>query len=292
MNFLLILLAAIIEFTIASAESLRSERWSLAWSAWLNALLSGHRWWRGWPAALVTLVLPVLAAAAVFHVLFSWSHWLGHAASLLFLLCMLGPSDLNRDVERYRFVRGNAPGDEVANYPGFVTLGRGIALADGPAALGVADERADLAGLAVAADRAWFEPLFWFFVLGPVGALLYRLCANLEQSRALDQDAAAIVSELRSALEWLPARITVLALGVAGTLMPTLEAARAFGLTRWGDSADLIGHAALAASHDGRIDEVIGDDPQIYRLNQMHALVKRALTVWLVMFAGAALLLS
>ena len=79
-------------------------------------------------------------------------------------------------------------------------------------------------------------------------------------------------------------------LGRLGSDCPFFLAARASGLTRWGTTPELIARSALAAIDNGRIQAVIAGDPRAYRLNQIAALVRRALNVWLVLFAVAALL--
>ena len=127
-------------------------------------------------------------------------------------------------------------------------------------------------------------------MLGPVGAVLYRLCANLRAFAAIEPGVAKLIGELREAMEWVPGRLTVFAMGVAGTLVPVLETARDFGVLRWSVTADLVARASLAAIDHGRVQEVITLDPRVYRINLMHALIKRTLNVWLVIIAGGALL--
>jgi AmpE protein len=291
-NFLLILLAAIIEFTIVSVEGLRSPRWSQDWARWLTGLFGGRHWWHGWIGAAVVIGVPMLVVAGGFTLLFETSRVLGHAASLAFLLLMLGPADLNRAVERHRqraTLGDDAP--RAADEIDFLAQGRELPLGEASGDPQLDATRGELAALAVAADRAWFEPLFWFFVGGPVGALAYRLCANLGAAAESERSVASALAEAREALEWVPGRVTVLALGIAGTLMPVVETAQRVGLLDWGRTSELIGRAGLAAIDHGRIVEVISGDPRIYRLNLMHALVRRTLNVWLVFIAIGALLI-
>lgn len=295
MNFLLILCAAAIEFTIVSVDGLRSARWSRDWLNWLNDLFRHSPWWHGWLGAAFVVGAPLAVAAAGFAVLFRISHVLGYLAGLVFLLLMLGPTDLNRDVERYRRNLSLAAGgddDEGESDRGmFLAEGEGVDLGAATGDEQFDTTRVELAALAIAADRAWFQPLFWFFACGPLGALAYRLCANLGASADGEPSVANSLANAREAMEWLPARITVFALGVAGTFTPVLDAARATGVMRWGASSELRARAALAAIDNGRIHDVIAGDPRVYRLNLMHALVRRSLSVWLVFIAVGSLLL-
>jgi membrane protein required for beta-lactamase induction len=94
---------------------------------------------------------------------------------------------------------------------------------------------------------------------------------------------------LLEALEYLPARLSVLTFGIAGTLVPVLEELRATGLTRWRVSASLVARCALAAIDHGRIRDVISGDSRTYRINQVYALVRRALVAWVIVIAGVAI---
>lgn len=291
MNFLLILLAAFIEFTLASVEGLRSARWAHDWLRWLNRQFRHSPLWHGRVGAAIVILVPVAVLALALKLVFGVSHVLGHLASLLVLLLMLGPADLNREVERWRRVLSLSGADDWVGDMGTAPAGAFIAEAGevplGPPTgdAGFDASRHELAALALAADRAWYEPLFWFFVGGPLAAFAYRLCATLGADQAGEAGVSRGLAEARELMEWLPSRLTAFAFGIAGTLAPVTDAARASGILRWGVSAELRARAALAAIDQGRIQDDLVGDPRIYRLNMMHALVRRTVSVWLVMIA-------
>lgn len=289
-NYLLILLGATVEFVLDGAARWRSARWSLDWLRWLEKVFGARSWWRGWLALVVMLGVPVVAVAVGFALLHELSALLAYAVSLIVFVLMLGPEDLAAEVAAHQRepVTGARDGQGMTP-PAYLRHA-------GPVDLGPLtgddefdEARGELAALALAAEHAWFQPLFWFLALGPVGAVAYRLCANLRRVPGLSTEIAQRLAIVREALEFVPARITVVALGVAGTLVPVLDCARHAGLGTWGASATLVARAALAATDNGRIREVIGGDAQRYRVNQMHALLKRAMTVWLVIAAAVAL---
>ena len=289
MNFLLILLALAVELMIYSSESWRSAKWSNDWIVWLGRVLGRFRWWQGaWGAALA-LALPALGTGMFFAIVSGWSALLGVLASVVCLLLMLGPGDLNREVEAHkRRVDLAEAGD------GETTA---ITFLDHPEELGDLmpgsaqdPDHVELAAIAAAADSRWFGPLFWFFCLGPVGAVLYRLCSNVRPGDTCGDDFARAWDFCGELLRWIPSRITVLGMGFAGTLVPVLDVANEHGLLRWGPSRALVGAAAVAAIDHGRIEHVSGADPRIFLINAIHALVKRTLSVWLVVLAGLALL--
>ncbi|GAB2571767.1 regulatory signaling modulator protein AmpE [Dyella jejuensis] len=69
-----------------------------------------------------------------------------------------------------------------------------------------------------AALRRRFGVLLWFFLLGPVGALLYRLARQLarDSSLMLDPGASTYARYLANGLDWLPAQLMVFTLALVG----------------------------------------------------------------------------
>lgn len=291
MNFLLVLVALALEFGVPALGQQRPSGWCAAWAHWLSAQCRGLPWWRGWPAALMIVLVPAFVLELALPVLFSFGRLVGNGASLFVLVMCLGPSSLVREIEDYRrsLLRDGAPPAEGES--AFSVTLEGVDLGppeDDPA---FAAARRELAALAVSAERGWFAPVFWFFVLGPVGAVLHRLCAALERSPALHTEVTRAIQVMHELLAFVPARITALNLGVAGTLVPVLEDLRNLGAFLYGRSATLVARAALAAVDHGRTAAEAAGDPHLARLDQMQALIKRALGVWLVEIALATVLI-
>ena len=289
MNFLLILLALAVELMIYSFESWRSAKWSNDWIGWLGRVLGRFRWWQGpWGTALV-LALPALGTGMFFAIVSGWPALLGVLASLVCLLLMLGPGGLNRDIEAHkRRVDLAEAGD--AESAAIIFLDHPEELGEQMPDSARGPDHIKLAAIAAAADSRWLGPLFWLFCLGPVGAVFYRLCRNVRPGDACGDDFARAGHFCGEILRWIPSRITVLAIGCAETLVPVLDVANERGLLRWEPSRALLGAAALAANDDGRIEHVSVADPRIFRINALHALVKRTLSVLVVVLAGLALL--
>lgn len=289
MNFLLALSAIVIEFTLSGVVGARSPHWSGAWATRLGALCAGLHWYRGWLGALLLLGLPVLAVELVGDWLMGWSHLLYYLASLALLVWMLGPTDLNREIEEYRRSLSLDGDERAAATPAFTTTTAGIDF--GPLSGDPQFDacRGELAALALSAERAWFAPLFWFFVGGPAGVVAYRLAVSLERAPQVGATLAGPLAFLHEALAFVPARITAINLGIAGALVPVLEAAPAAGAFRWGASAMLVARSALAATDYGRVHEGEGTDAHLARLQQMQSLVRRALNVWMALLAVIAL---
>src|SRR5699024_6012187 len=138
-------------------------RWrSFEWLLWPVRQLENHP---GRPAvrAVLVIVLLALVCAWLLTALFYWlPGGLGRPLlALLVFVYTLGPRDLDRDVKRVL--------DEAEDFDGQAAARLlGVANADSPAAAGAAVMRT--------ACTRWFAVVFWFVLLGIVGALLYRFC--------------------------------------------------------------------------------------------------------------------
>ena len=124
------------------------------------------------------------------------------------------------------------------------------------------------------ANRHVFAPLFWFVLLGPAGALLYRLthlldaCWNAPAHRAAGApaDAGPLDAETADAgefgwcarrafrlLDWLPVRLTAIAFAVAGDFEDAVNCWRTQAAT-WPDRDN----AVLLASGAGALGVRLG----------------------------------
>lgn len=73
----------------------------------------------------------------------------------------------------------------------------------------------------VSAHRHVFAPLFWFVLLGPAGALLYRLSLAFHRQWGEPRDAefgdfGAFAVQAFSTIDWLPVRLTAASFAVVG----------------------------------------------------------------------------
>jgi AmpE protein len=160
----------------------------------------------------------------------------------------------------------------------------------------VAWRTADLGeATAYAALRRRFGVLFWFFVLGPIGALLYRLARQLghDASLALDAQARIKARYVANALDWLPAQLLVFTLALVGHWDAVIGAWR-----RWHQQAapnswylsnpDFLGAAARAdvltdiEGGDGFVEE---RTDALHELRRLRDALLRALLAWLSVVA-------
>lgn len=132
------------------------------------------------------------------------------------------------------------------------------------------------------AYQSFFAVIFWYFVLGPVAALAYRLLALAEehgQNPALVERAA----QLRHAFDWVPVRLLAASFALVGNFV-AVSRVMLHELLNWNISAaQLINKVGLAA---GEIPPPAVGPEGINTLDCLWELLLRAAVLW---YAGFAL---
>ena len=244
------LLAVIIALAIGHlapgvANGLRQFGWYRSWLQWLNAQFPEGSLWRGpWGIALA-LVVPLLVAGLL-QVALDQPLWgfVGLLFDIVVLFWCWGPRDLDLDVAA------------VLDAPDAASRRLAAARLYPPGVDAPLDGASLVEAVFRNALRRWFGVLFWFCVLGPFGALLYRLSAL-----AAEQDADALPHETLqgarlwlSVLEWPVTQLIALALALVGNFDSVLSAWRednAFGLR-----GRLLANAARASVRSEIAEEV------------------------------------
>lgn len=267
----------------AAMAALRDWRWFGRWLGWLQVHEGGGNAGR---FGLLLAILPwVLLVAVVQWLLAGHLHGL---PSLLFGMGVLalcwGPRDLDRDVEAV------IDAEDPAAYDAAVAQ---LQSAGGSL-------REDLPTLVDAtlynALRRWFAPLFWFLLLGPLGAVLYRL---LEQS-VHGPIAAGVAAEARETggwalalLEWPVAQLMTLSMALVGNFDTVFSAWRSAGGNRWALDLGFLGEVARAGvgmelaedAADAREAGLVPHAEHHPELRDAMSMVWRMLLLWMALLA-------
>jgi membrane protein required for beta-lactamase induction len=245
---------------------------------WMRARFSGAAWDSA--GALLLILLPVWLVTGLLQV---WVHdWLFGLGGLLYYVAVfvycLGPRDLSVDVDTWCEVSESS--DSALRQRAAGRLLRGEQLPDN---IRDCAWRMSRAVLVEACDRL-FAVLFWFALLGPLGAVMYRSTAVLYHQRREQGAFAESVAWLFAVLLWLPARLQALGLALSGHFDSALEGWRQAhqdqpqGVAGSERVLMLTGSGAL-----GYEDEALGDTVSPVRAAMR--LVWRTLTVWLVVLS-------
>lgn len=121
-------------------------------------------------------------------------------------------------------------------------------------------------------------PVLWYIVLGPMGAVLYRMSAELIQLDANSEHRQKLVQRWLDWLEWLPVRLTVISFAVVDNFLPCFKywvTALSYGPNRNDDV--LIDGATHASSI--KAQAAVLDKPESI------GLIAHSLIFWLVLVA-------
>ncbi|MGV8942227.1 MAG: regulatory signaling modulator protein AmpE [Lysobacter sp.] len=228
------------------AAAVRQFGWYADLIGWLNDRFGEGSFWRGRWGIVLALLPPVMVVG--FFQLALDERLLG-IAELVFGLAVLflvwGPRDLDRDVDAIL----DAP--DAASRRERVTRLAGNA--DAP------ESRQDLVEAVFRnALRRWFGVLFWFLLLGPVGAVAYRLSALAAVGDAASRVPARTRQGARTwlaVLEWPVAQLMTLALALVGNFDSVLGAWRSAGGASFAAGNRFLGAAARASVRREMADE-------------------------------------
>ncbi|MGB9429640.1 MAG: regulatory signaling modulator protein AmpE [Gammaproteobacteria bacterium] len=284
MSFLALLLSLLLDMMLRHKEYLRGPRWFQAYFESLGFLAQAPGFWRASFGMLVIVLVPTVVTLFVGHLLDHIWGGFGFAFAVIILLLTLGPRDLHAQTEEYiEAVRSDNThrAEEVA---------RGLLRAKPPADTAACSEAITHAVFSEANDRL-FGILFWFALLGPAGAVLYRstdFLRRLPPGEVRSNEFIYAVGRLHGVLAWIPAHLAALGYGLAGSFEDTVSELKGFygncTMRFYQVSDDLLVCAGLGALRAST--EEAGTE----RLRAALLLVRRTLIIWLVVYALIALL--
>lgn len=227
MSFLSLILALLAERYLNLGKALRNHDWLPRYRRALGARFTGQAWFADWPGVVLLIFIPALAAELCLGILAGRMFNLpAMVFSTAVLLYCLGPESLWVSLKGYLedLERGDAQGAycQVAD--------RVCAdCADNTAQLG----REVTGWVLREANARWFSVLFWFVVLGPAGAVLYRVMRGLAGKGAPDEADAGhreALGYLLGLADWVPARLTAFCYALSGDFVKAWEACRRHAL--------------------------------------------------------------
>lgn len=286
-------------------ERLATQLFHLRELRWLDRIIdTGFRQverFANWPAVIpvfilaVVLVLPVLLiVVGLGDALFGFPYLL---LAIIVLFFSLGPKDIGEEVDDYCTALERGDDDEIQR------TAKAIVERDLPPdpmeRIRTVEE-----AVCVQANNRLFAVIFWFVLLGPIGAWAYRVTDLIRRrtvfnaAREGDDDGTAnmilaAAGQLHGWLAWIPARLTAIGYAMAGSFEGALSAWRSTERdsrkTQSEYSESLlarVGLGALALQEDD--DESIGERG-IRGATAANGLVFRLLFIWAAVIAAMTL---
>lgn len=198
------------------SEKVSHHHWFNQYQAKMNDWFGEQSWFKDWVGQAVILLAPVLLV----YWIFAWyqNDWWFHGGlvgSLLMLalavgvlvLC-LGPESPRKSLKAYYKARAEHQDEQAYELAALFTKG------EKASSLEEVDAQVSKTIFRKSQTR-YFAVVIWFMILGPAGALLYRLTNwYLEQN----SESQGFAAKLNKILEWVPARVTALAYLLAGDM--------------------------------------------------------------------------
>ena len=263
------------EHFVGVDDKLRRFAWFNDYVRWLENRLAQHSMWNGAGGILFTLSGPLLLVALITLVLSELFFPLVLLFSLVVLIYSLGPRYLNPQLDE--LIEALEVGDWDRT--------RELMSAFSDDADAFQSDQEILENILVEANERLFGVLFWFIILGPFGAMLYRLvCILRQQNSGIHGHYAESAQDLYNILNWLPARLFTLGNAVTGNMVDAIEAWRDSEKQSFAVNEEVIRAGGLGAlsfqPQENADDESILND-KIYWLRALQGLLNRTLLAWL-----------
>ena len=272
MSFLAILLSIVFELGIKSLESWRQFDWFAKLTDWVLLQMQKSSLREG-PIAVLAILTPVvlgtwLVALSLHHIWIVFSF----VFNVFVLLMSLGPVDPMRQARDYLHAMQAGDATEANKHA--------VALCerksdDNPV---ITAEQVKQALLIRLCENI-LGTFFWFLVLGPTGAVLFRASCLLRlRYDGVQGGLAEAIVDLYRILMWIPARLSVIAFALVGGFVETLQSLPHLSDLWTRDSESLLVEAGLGAIPASTSED---NQPDLDGVGEVLALAKRTVLAWL-----------
>lgn len=277
MNFIAIILALLVEHFYKPVVQWRNYQWFTHYEQWVYQKLEGQSFREG-PVAVVLIFGIIITLVWVFaSALYNFFGLLGFLFATIVLIYCIGPTDLDEDVQGYiKDIENDDP--EGANHKAEQVLG--YTVSDEPSIVANKVKEA----IFIQGNNRMLGVLCWFVLLGPAGALLFRL-SEVHSRTYRDQESgyAHACHRLFYILSWLPARLSVLGYAIVGNFVNTMSKWQSFSDIWQADNDELVIASGLGALQHDETDNK--DEVDVSAVLDVLALVKRMIVFWLAVLA-------
>lgn len=222
MALLVILLGIAIEKFAESVENIRKFDWFTRYAEWTRHKLEQWSLRNDTVILLIILLIPLALIAFVHERLDDALALLGFLFSVIVFIYCIGPKDVHNRANRY--VEALERGDQTdADTLAQEILENQTIPEDESHMIREINQT-----LLIGTNNNFLGVVFWFVILGPVGALLYRFTCVLlnslqQQSNAETSGFFQSTQLLFSIINWIPAHLTAITYGVTGSFVDAIH---------------------------------------------------------------------
>ena len=276
MTLIILLCGLALEYFLGVLDDVRQLTWFSRYSDWLENKLVQHKYWNSAAGVIMTLAGPLFLILLIDYSLREVFSPLGYLFALVVLLNSIGPVFLNQSLNAY--VEALDADDDVQARHFAGELCHSVAAPDPDK-----DEQEIIGNIFVGANERLYAVIFWFIVLGPMGAMLYRLATILklkyQDVHGAYADSAILLNHI---LNWPSSRLFALGNALAGNMIEAMEAWRVNEDSSFDANEAVLIASGLGALHyrpetnteEGKVDRA-------YWIRAAQGLINRTLIVWL-----------
>jgi membrane protein required for beta-lactamase induction len=274
MTLIFILIALGLDFFLGGLERFRNYNWFTALFYILEKRLGQYKFWDGSFGLLLLLALPILGLILIVSVLDNWSSILEGVFTLLILIYCLAPEALDNRLDNFITAIDEGDAENISTLSDELIDVNVIDDED-------ANEKAVIKSALIEAHKRSFAVIFWFLILGAVGALLYRLVDEMsDELNDIRGGFADSTNVLLNILEWPSTRIMIIAMALAGSLGDVFSSWEKSEHLSFDVNADVLTKAGISAlQYIPEID--LPDREKSYWIGELKSLINRTLIICL-----------
>lgn len=276
MTLIILLCGLGLEYYLGALDDIRQLTWFRRYSDFLENKLVQSMYWNSAAGVILTLAGPLILILLIDYSLSELFFPLSYLFALAVLLNSFGPVFLDQSLDGY--VKALDAEDDVQARHFAGELCNSIAAPDPNK-----DEQEIIGSIFVEANERLYAVIFWFIVLGPFGAMLYRL-VNILKFKYQDVHGtyADSVRHLNKLLDWPSARLFALGNALAGNMIEAMEAWRVNEENSFNVNETVLISSGFGALHYRPGTNTQEDDlDRSYWIRATQGLINRTLIVWL-----------
>ncbi|NOZ51885.1 MAG: regulatory signaling modulator protein AmpE [Gammaproteobacteria bacterium] len=222
MSLLAILFGLAIERFFDNIENKRNFDWSVNFSNWVRHKFSNTGLWNDTLGLIVIILIPVFSCAIIYSLLYDALSLLGFAFAVFTLVYSLGPQRIHQRVRLY-IDASEFDDQHSAKTYAIETLGNELPDDNDTINKRICEK------LIIATNDNILGVFFWFVLLGPMGALLYRIASTLyehAENNSNESEYGEFHNSSRllfAILVWIPNQLTMLCFAVTGSFIDAFQ---------------------------------------------------------------------
>lgn len=221
MSLLAILISLGIEKFVQRLDQWRKFHWFINFSNWVKNKFGHSNFWNDTVGIVGIVLMPIAAVGFFLYELDSVLGLLSFIFSIIVLVYCLGPKDLHEVAHLYVDACKRDDNDAAFSYA--------TQLLKTPVPQDERNRIAEISNaLLISTNERLLAVFFWFMVLGPMGAVLYRLSHVLARAQPMDTDPERnefyqSSRLLFAILNWLPLHLTTLSYAITGSFIDAVH---------------------------------------------------------------------